>query len=37
MLAKKANVQGIGTFIYLLIAVIGCFVVYPMALPGYFK
>ena len=36
-LAKKANVQGIGTFLYLMLTLTGGFVVIPMAIPPWFK
>eukprot|EP00804_Cyclotella_cryptica_P009072 CCRYP_003155-RB/>CCRYP_003155-RB protein AED:0.07 eAED:0.07 QI:33/1/1/1/1/1/12/1130/1233 len=32
---KKANVQGIGTFLYLLLTLTGGFIVYPTAIPRY--
>ena len=34
-LPKKANVQGVGTFIYLLCALTSGFVIYPLAIPSY--
>ena len=34
---KKANVQGIGTFLYLLLTLTGGFIVYPKAIPRYWK
>ena len=34
-LPKKANVQGIGTFFYLLLTLTSGFIVYPVALPKY--
>ena len=36
-LPKKANVQGVGTFFYLLITLTGGFIIYPSAIPGYWK
>jgi len=36
-LAKKANVQGIGTFLYLMLTLTGGFVVIPLAIPAWFK
>ena len=35
-LAKKANVQGIGTFLYLMLTLTGGFVVMPTAIPEWF-
>uniref|UniRef100_A0A7S4MWX6 ABC transporter domain-containing protein n=1 Tax=Odontella aurita TaxID=265563 RepID=A0A7S4MWX6_9STRA len=35
-LPKKANVQGIGTFLYLLTTLFGGFVVYPETIPYYY-
>lgn len=37
VLPKKANVQGIGTFLYLLLTLTSGFIVYPDAIPGYWK
>lgn len=34
---KKANVQGIGTFLYLLLTLTSGFVVYPVAIPPYWE
>jgi hypothetical protein len=34
-LPKKANVQGVGTFIYLICALTSGFVIYPLAIPSY--
>ncbi|KAL7552795.1 hypothetical protein ACHAWF_016049 [Thalassiosira exigua] len=36
-LPKKANVQGIGTFLYLLLTMTSGFIVYPAAMPYYWK
>mmetsp|Transcript_888 Transcript_888/g.1257 ORF Transcript_888/g.1257 Transcript_888/m.1257 type:complete len:1050 (+) Transcript_888:1338-4487(+) len=36
-LPKKANVQGVGTFLYLLLTLTSGFIVYPVAIPGYWK
>ena len=36
-LPKKANVQGVGTFLYLLLTIASGFIVYPIALPPYWK
>ena len=36
-LPKKANVQGVGAFIYLLLTLTGGFVVYPNTLPPFWK
>jgi len=37
ILPKKANVQGIGTFFYLILTLTSGFVVYPVAIPTYWK
>lgn len=37
VLPKKANVQGVGTFLYLLLTLTSGFVVYPDALPTFWK
>lgn len=36
-LPKKANVQGIGTFFYLILTLTSGFIVYPVAIPSYWK
>ena len=36
-LPKKANVQGIGTFFYLILTLTSGFVVYPDTIPSYWK
>mmetsp|Transcript_3324 Transcript_3324/g.5465 ORF Transcript_3324/g.5465 Transcript_3324/m.5465 type:complete len:1454 (+) Transcript_3324:67-4428(+) len=36
-LPKKANVQGVGTFLYLLLSLTSGFIVYPSTIPGYWK
>ncbi len=36
-LPKKANVQGVGTFLYLLLTLTSGFIVYPSTIPGYWK
>lgn len=36
-LPKKANVQGVGTFLYLLLTLTSGFIVYPSEIPGYWK
>jgi len=36
-LPKKAHVQGVGTFLYLLLTLFGGFIVYPSAIPGYWS
>lgn len=37
VLPKKANVQGIGTFFYLLLTLTSGFIVYPTTIPNYWK
>lgn len=37
MLPKKAHVNGVGTFVYLLFTLTSGFVVYPSAIPSYWK
>lgn len=37
VLPKKANVQGVGTFLYLLLTLTSGFIVYPEAIPSYWK
>ena len=37
VLPKKANVQGIGTFFYLLLTLTSGFMVYPTTIPNYWK
>jgi ATP-binding cassette subfamily G (WHITE) protein 2 (SNQ2) len=36
-LPKKANVQGVGTFLVLIMTLFSGFIVYPNALPGFYK
>ena len=36
-LPKKANVQGVGTFLYLLLTLTSGFIVWPIAIPSYWK
>lgn len=37
VLPRKANVQGVGTFVVLLATLFGGFIVYPNAIPGYYQ
>lgn len=37
ILPKKANVQGVGTFVVLLATLFGGFIVFPNAIPGYYQ
>lgn len=37
ILPKKANVQGVGTFLYLLLTLTSGFIIYPRAIPRYWK